>query len=66
MPIVRASIKSAELDEIKLDVQQVRETDITLTVGSATETVSITASGATTIETTSSTVSQTIENKRSR
>ena len=62
--VKKSGFKSAELDEIKLDVQQVRETDITLTVGAATETVSITASGATTIETTSSTISQTIENKR--
>ncbi len=62
--VKKSGFKSAALDEIKLDVQQVRETDITLTVGAATETVSITASGATTIETTSSTISQTIENKR--
>jgi hypothetical protein len=62
--VKKSGFKSAAIDEIKLDVQQVRETDITLTVGAATETVSITASGATTIETTSSTISQTIENKR--
>ncbi len=62
--VKKPGFKSAAIDEIKLDVQQVREADITLTVGAATETVSITASGATTIETTSSTISQTIENKR--
>jgi Carboxypeptidase regulatory-like domain/TonB dependent receptor-like, beta-barrel len=62
--VKKSGFKSAAIDEIKLDVQQVREADITLTVGAATETVSITASGATTIETTSSTISQTIENKR--
>lgn len=56
--------KLATVNEVKLDVQQIREIDISLTVGAATETVTVTATGAAAIETTSPTVSQTIENKR--
>ena len=44
-------------------MQQTRNVDITLQVGQATELVTVLGRGAT-IETTSSTVSQTIENKR--
>jgi carboxypeptidase family protein/TonB-dependent receptor-like protein len=62
--VKKAGFKAATLDEIKLDVQQIRAVDVKLDVGQATETVSVTASGAATIETVSSTVSQTIENKR--
>jgi hypothetical protein len=62
--VKKAGFKAATLDEIKLDVQQIRAVDVKLDVGQSTETVSVTASGAATIETVSSTVSQTIENKR--
>jgi hypothetical protein len=62
--VKKSGFKSSTVDEIKLDVQQIREVDVTLNVGSASETVSITASGAGAIETSSPTVSQTIENKR--
>jgi len=62
--IKKTGFKTATLDEVKLDVQQIRAVDIKLDVGQTTETVSVTASGAATIETISSTVSQTIENKR--
>ena len=62
--VKKAGFKAATLDEIKLDVQQIRAVDVELDVGQATETVSVNASGAATIETVSSTVSQTIENKR--
>ena len=66
LPVVvkKAGFKAATLDEIKLDVQQIRAVDVKLDVGQSTETVSVNASGAATIETVSSTVSQTIENKR--
>ena len=62
--VKKAGFKAATLDEIKLDVQQIRAVDVKLDVGQSTETVSVNASGAATIETVSSTVSQTIENKR--
>src|SRR5687767_8921871 len=62
--VKKGGFKAATLDEIKLDVQQIRAVDVKLDVGQATETVSVNASGAATIETVSSTVSQTIENKR--
>ena len=62
--VKKSGFKSATLDEIKLDVQQVRAVDIKLEVGQTTETVTVSASGTAAIETTSSTVSQTIENKR--
>jgi carboxypeptidase family protein len=62
--IKRAGFKSATLDDVKIDVQQIREVDVSLSVGEASETVTITSSGAGAIEVTSTTVSQTIENKR--
>jgi hypothetical protein len=62
--VKKSGFKSATLDEVKIDVQQIREVDVTLAVGETTETVTVTSSGAAAIETTSSTVSQTIENKR--
>jgi hypothetical protein len=55
--------KTAALDQIKLDVQQIRAVDVTLDIGQAAEVVTVFGRGAT-IETTSSTISQTIENKR--
>src|SRR4030095_5602837 len=45
----KSGFKSATVDEIKLDVQQIREVGVTLTVGQANETVTVTASGAATI-----------------
>jgi hypothetical protein len=62
--VKRSGFKTATLDEIKVDVQQIREVDVTLAVGDATDSVTVTSSGAAAIEVTSSTVSQTIENKR--
>ncbi len=62
--IKRSGFKTATLDEVKLDVQQIREMDVTLEIGDTTESVTVTSSGAAAIELTSSTVSQTIENKR--
>lgn len=62
--VKKSGFKASTFDEIKIDVQQIREVDVALNVGSASETVSVTASGAATIESTSPTVSQTIENKR--
>jgi Carboxypeptidase regulatory-like domain/TonB dependent receptor len=62
--VKKSGFKTATLDEIKVDVQQIREMDVTLAVGETTETVTVTSSGAGAIETTSSTISQTIENKR--
>ncbi len=56
--------KTATVDDIKLDVQQIRAVDVRLDVGGTTETVTVSATGAAAIETVSSTVSQTIENKR--
>lgn len=58
-----AGFKTPTLDQIKVDVQQVRAVDVTLDIGATSEAVTVTAT-ATTIETVSSTVSQTIENKR--
>ncbi|NOT60262.1 MAG: hypothetical protein HOP19_08560, partial [Acidobacteria bacterium] len=62
--VKKAGFKSAALSDVKLDVQQIREADVTLDVGQATETVTVSASGTSAIETTSPTISQTIENKR--
>ncbi len=62
--VKKNGFKAAEIGDVKVDVQQVREVDVTLAVGATSETVSVTASGAATIETTSSTVSQSIDNKR--
>ena len=59
-----SGFKSATVDEIKLDVQQVRAVDLTLSVGETSEVITVTESGAAAIESVSSTVSQTIENKR--
>lgn len=62
--VKKGGFKSATVDEVKLDVQQVREVNVTLEVGQATDSVTVTATGAVAIETSSPTVSQTIENKR--
>ena len=62
--IKKAGFKAAEVDNVKVDVQQIREVDVALAIGATSETVSVTATGAATIETTSSTISQTIDNKR--
>jgi len=62
--VKKSGFKTSILANIKLDVQQIREVDFTLDVGQTTETVSVSASGTAAIETSSSTVSQTIENKR--
>ena len=61
--VTKQGFKSAAVDELKLDVQQTRAVDVTLDVGQATELVTVFGRGAT-IETTSATISQTIENKR--
>ena len=55
--------KTAAVDQVKLDVQGIRDIDVTLEVGGAAETVTVTGAAAA-IETTSSTLSQTIENRR--
>jgi hypothetical protein len=55
--------KTAALDQVKLDVQAIRAVEMTLEVGAAAETVTVTGAAAA-LETTSSTLSQTIENKR--
>lgn len=62
--VKRNGFKASTVDEIKIDVQQVREVDVTLEVGATTEMVTISASGTSVIETTSTTVNQAIENKR--
>ena len=51
--------KTATVDEIKVDVQQIRAVDVRLDVGGTTETVSVSATVAL-IATVSSTISQTI------
>ena len=61
--VKQTGFKTATVDAIKLDVQQIRAVDVRLDVGGATETVTVTATAAA-IEMVSSTVSQTIENKR--
>ena len=55
--------KTAALDNVKLDVQAVRDVEIKLEVGTAAETVTVSGQAAA-VEVTSSTMSQTIENKR--
>jgi hypothetical protein len=55
--------KTASINEVKVDVQQTRNLDVTLQVGQAAELVTVLGTGGT-IERTSSTISQTIENKR--
>ncbi|MFN0122627.1 MAG: carboxypeptidase-like regulatory domain-containing protein, partial [Blastocatellia bacterium] len=62
--IRKSGFKAATLADVKLDVQQIREADVTLDVGQTSETVSVSASGTSAVETTSSTVSQTIDQKR--
>jgi hypothetical protein len=58
-----SGFKTSTLDQIKLDVQQIRSVNITLEVGTTSEAVTV-VGASTTVETTSSTISQTIENKR--
>jgi Carboxypeptidase regulatory-like domain len=60
----KPGFKMATVADIKIDVQQIRAVDITLDVGQTTETVSVSAMGAAALETTSTTLAQTIENKR--
>ena len=55
--------KTAALDNVKLDVQGIRDIEIKLEVGAAAETVTVSGTAAS-VEVTSSTMSQTIENKR--
>ncbi|MCI0391543.1 MAG: carboxypeptidase-like regulatory domain-containing protein [Acidobacteria bacterium] len=62
--VKKSGFKTTNVADIKIDVQQIRAADVTLDVGEATETVSVSASGATALETTSTTLAQTIENKR--
>lgn len=62
--VKKSGFRTATVNEIKLDVGQIRTVDVTLSPGAVTETVTVTAAGGAAIETTSSTVSQTIENKR--
>jgi len=62
--VKKSGFKTATVADIKIDVQQIRAADVTLEVGQTTETVSVSASGTSAIETTSSTVAQSIENKR--
>jgi hypothetical protein len=61
--VERMGFKTATVDQIKVDVQQIRAVDVRLDVGGTTETVTVLASVAP-VETVSSTISQTIENKR--
>ncbi len=58
-----AGFKTATVDQIKLDVQQIRAVDVRLDVGGTTETVVVLATAAP-VATVSSTISQNIENKR--
>jgi len=62
--VKKSGFKTASIADIKLDVQQIRAADVTLDVGQTTETVSVSASGMAALETTSTTLAQTIENKR--
>src|SRR5215470_1746224 len=62
--VKKSGFKTSTIADIKIDVQQIREADFTLEVGQTNETVSVSASGTTALETTSSTIAQTIENKR--
>jgi carboxypeptidase family protein/TonB-dependent receptor-like protein len=55
--------KTAALDNVKLDVQGIRDVELQLEVGAAAETVTVSGQAAA-VEVTSSTISQTIENKR--
>lgn len=58
-----SGFKTATVDEIKVDVQQIRAVDVRLDVGGTTESVMVSATPAP-IATVSSTISQTVENKR--
>jgi len=62
--VKKSGFKTSTIADIKIDVQQIRAADVTLDVGQTNETVSVSASGTTALETTSSTIAQTIENKR--
>ncbi len=62
--VKKSGFKAATVADIKIDVQQIRAVDVTLEVGQTTETVSVSASGVAALETTSTTLAQTIENKR--
>src|SRR5262249_5160181 len=62
--VAMAGFKAATVDAVKLDVQQIREVDVPLTVVDTSDTINVTEPGAAAIELASSTVSQTIENKR--
>ena len=55
--------KTAALDNVKLDIQAIRDVEIKLEVGAAAETITVSGTAAS-VEVTSSTMSQTIENKR--
>lgn len=55
--------KTAALDNVKLDVQGIRDVEIALETGAIAETVTVSGQAAA-VEVTSSTISQTIENKR--
>src|SRR5262245_39533990 len=55
--------KTSALDNVKLDVQGIRDVETQLEIGAAAETVTV-SSQAAAVEVTSSTISQTIENKR--
>ena len=61
--VAKQGFKSAAIADVKVDVQQSRSVNVTLELGQATEVVTVSGRAAT-VETTSSTVSQTIENKR--
>ena len=61
--VAKPGFKSAAIADVKVDVQQSRSVNVTLELGQATEVVTVSGRAAT-VETTSSTVSQTIENKR--
>jgi Carboxypeptidase regulatory-like domain len=61
--VALAGFKTATVDEIKLDVQQTRAVDVRLDVGGTSETMTVAATLAP-VATVSSTISQTIENKR--
>jgi hypothetical protein len=61
--VKKAGFKTPTLDQVKVDVQQIRAVDVTLDVGPTSEAVTVVGTSAT-IETTTSTISQTIENKR--
>src|SRR5215510_10335885 len=59
--VKKSGFKTATVADIKLDVQQIRSADVSLDVGQATETVTVSVSGAAALETTSTTLAQTIE-----